>query len=89
MPTSLPLPIDKSSPIALYYQLAKILENAIRGGTLAPGTTLNDEVELAARLRISRPTVRKALDQLVDAGLVVRQRRVGTYVTTANQPRAS
>ena len=85
MTAPLPLPIDKNSPVPLYYQLALVLEGAIRSGALAPDTRLDNELELAARLRIARVTVRSALQHLVDAGLVVRTRRVGTYVTSPHQ----
>ncbi|MCM3487616.1 winged helix-turn-helix domain-containing protein, partial [Kocuria rosea] len=58
-----------------------VLECAIRSGTLAPGTKLDNELEIAAPLRIARVTVRSALNRLVEAGLVVRTPRVGTHVT--------
>ncbi len=85
MTASMPLPVDKNSPVPLYYQLALVLEGAIRSGTLAPGTKLDNEIELATRLRLARVTVRTALARLVDAGLVVRIQRVGTYVTDPDQ----
>ncbi|MFI7484182.1 GntR family transcriptional regulator [Kocuria sp. M1R5S2] len=85
MTATLPLPIDKNSPVPLYHQLALVLEAAIRSGALTPGTRLDNEMVLAARLRIARVTVRSALKLLVDAGLVVRARRAGTYVTDPDQ----
>ncbi len=81
----LSLSIDRNSPVPLYHQLALALEGAIRSGALAPGTKLDNELELASRLRIARVTVRSALQQLVEAGLVVRTRRAGTYVTSPHQ----
>ena len=50
-------------------------------GTAAPGTKLDNELELASRLRIARVTVRSALQHLVEAGLVVRTPGSGTHVT--------
>lgn len=85
MTAPLPLSIDRNSPVPLYYQLALVLEGAIRSGALVSGTRLDNEIELAARLRVARVTVRSALQHLVDAGLVIRTRRVGTYVTPAHQ----
>lgn len=85
MAAPLSLPLDRNSPVPLYYQLALALDGAIRNGALVPGTRLDNEIELASRLRIARVTVRSALQHLVDAGLVVRTRRVGTYVTPAHQ----
>jgi DNA-binding GntR family transcriptional regulator len=81
MTAMLSLPIDKNSPVPLYHQLALLLEGAIHSGALAPGTKLDNELELASRLRIARVTVRSALQHLVEGGLVVRAPRVGTHVT--------
>lgn len=77
---ALDLAVDRSSPVPLYYQLAQRLEAAIEAGTLAPGGLLGNEIALAARLGLSRPTVRQAIQSLVDKGLLVRRRGVGTQV---------
>jgi DNA-binding GntR family transcriptional regulator len=74
------LTVDKTSPVPLYHQVAQGLEDAIRSGELPPGTKLDNEIDLANRLNLSRPTMRKAMDQLVRAGLLVRKRGVGTQV---------
>ncbi|MEV4945481.1 GntR family transcriptional regulator [Streptomyces sp. NPDC053755] len=72
--------MDRSSPVPLYYQLARQLEAAIGSGALTPGTLLGNEIDLATRLGLSRPTVRQAIQSLVDKGLLVRRRGVGTQV---------
>ncbi|MGW4231134.1 GntR family transcriptional regulator [Streptomyces sp. NBC_01102] len=77
---ALGLGVDRNSPVPLYYQLARQLETAIEQGLLAPGSLLGNELELAARLGLSRPTVRQAIQSLVDKGLMVRRRGVGTQV---------
>lgn len=46
-----------------------------------PGTGLASERELAQQLGVSRPTVRAALDQLTQDGLLVRQRGRGTFTS--------
>ena len=74
------LTVDKTSPVPLYHQVAQGLEDAIRSGELPPGTKLDNEIDLANRLNLSRPTMRKAMDELVRAGLLVRKRGVGTQV---------
>ena len=79
-PTQLPLSVDRTSPVPLYYQLSQQLEAAVEQGRLAPGSLLGNEIELAARLGLSRPTVRQAIQSLVDKGLMVRRRGVGTQV---------
>ncbi|MFJ4961544.1 GntR family transcriptional regulator [Streptomyces sp. NPDC088729] len=76
----LPLSVDRTSPVPLYFQLAQQLEAAVEQGRLPPGTLLGNEIELAARLGLSRPTVRQAIQSLVDKGLMVRRRGVGTQV---------
>ncbi|GHJ41149.1 GntR family transcriptional regulator [Streptomyces sp. TS71-3] len=74
------LSVDRSSPVPLYFQLSQQLEAAIERGALTPGTLLGNEIELAGRLGLSRPTVRQAIQTLVDKGLLVRRRGVGTQV---------
>ncbi|NHI06176.1 Transcriptional regulator, GntR family with UTRAsensor domain [Streptomyces sp. KO7888] len=77
---ALDLSVDRSSPVPLYFQLAQQLEASIEHGALTPGSLLGNEIELAARLGLSRPTVRQAIQSLVDKGLLVRRRGVGTQV---------
>ena len=72
--------IDRSSPVPLYYQLAQAIEKAIREGELAPGDRFENELALAKRLTLSRPTTRRAFQEIVDKGLLVRKRGVGTQV---------
>ncbi|MFD3496914.1 GntR family transcriptional regulator [Streptomyces sp. NPDC058676] len=78
--SSLDFALDRSSPVPLYYQLAQQLEAAIEHGVLAPGNLLGNEIDLSVRLGLSRPTVRQAIQSLVDKGLLVRRRGVGTQV---------
>lgn len=80
LPEELFLDIDRSGPIPLYYQVASSLERAITDGTLPPGSRLENEVALGERLGLSRPTIRRAIQELVDKGLLVRRRGVGTQV---------
>ncbi len=83
-PVRLPLElfseVDRSSPVPLYFQLASRIEQAIVVGQLPPGARLENETSLGERLNVSRPTVRRALQELVDRGLLVRRRGVGTQV---------
>ncbi|MFD3571902.1 GntR family transcriptional regulator [Streptomyces sp. NPDC058671] len=80
--------MDRSSPVPLYFQLAGQLEDAVANGTLTPGTLLGNEIDLATRLGLSRPTVRQAIQTLVDKGLLVRRRGIGTQVvhSTVRRP---
>ncbi|MFI2373648.1 GntR family transcriptional regulator [Streptomyces sp. NPDC018964] len=78
--STLDFALDRGSPVPLYHQLAQQLEAAIEQGVLAPGDLLGNEVDLSVRLGLSRPTVRQAIQSLVDKGLLVRRRGVGTQV---------
>src|SRR6202453_32677 len=73
-------PLDRNSPIPLYFQIAENLTQAITDGTMKPGDRLDNELDLTERLGVSRPTVRQAVQRLVDQGLVVRRRGLGTVV---------
>ncbi len=74
--------IDRASPVPLYFQLARHFENAISSGSLKPGARLDNEVELAERLGLSRPTVRAAFAYLANKGMVTRKRGAGTVVAS-------
>jgi DNA-binding GntR family transcriptional regulator len=78
--TSGPITIDRTSPVPLYFQLAQHFESAIRSGVLKVGARLENEVQLAEMLGLSRPTVRAAFLYLANKGLVVRKRGAGTLV---------
>lgn len=64
----------------LYYQVATRLQQQIELGVLPVGGRLENEVELADRLGVSRPTMRKAIAYLVERGMLVRRRGVGTQI---------
>ncbi|GIH24179.1 transcriptional regulator [Acrocarpospora phusangensis] len=78
--TRLEFDLDRSSPVPLYFQVAEQISEAIRTGELTPGSRLDNEILLADRLGLSRPTIRQAIQYLVDKGLLVRKRGVGTQV---------
>lgn len=80
--------LDRQSPVPLYYQLSQELERAIREGDVKPGEHIETEVELAKRLGLSRPTVRQAIQDLVNKGLLVRRRGVGTQVVHSQMRRS-
>jgi len=53
---ALRIQVDRSSPVPLYFQVAQHLEQLIESGDLATGTRLENEIDLADRLGLSRPT---------------------------------
>lgn len=72
--------IEHASPVPLYYQVASQIEAAITSGELPVGARIGNEIDLAGKLGLSRPTVRQAIGSLVDKGLLVRRRGAGTQV---------
>ncbi|MGP8000670.1 MAG: GntR family transcriptional regulator [Streptosporangiaceae bacterium] len=82
-----PIPLDRTSPVPLYFQVAQHLEHAIESGELPPGAQLENEVQLAEQLGLSRPTMRRAMQYLVDRGMLVRKRGIGTQVVQAKVKR--
>lgn len=72
--------LSLNSDIPLYAQLVGIIKRHISSGTLAVGDLLPSEAELCRSLDISRNTVRQAIGDLEDEGLVVRKRGKGTFV---------
>jgi GntR family transcriptional regulator len=70
--------LDDNSP--LYMQLARKLAQDVRDGRYRAEQALPSERTLSEQLDISRVTARKAIDQLVDQGLVVRKRGSGNYI---------
>lgn len=80
MVKQLDIRMDRGSPVPLYHQLAEQLSHAITSGALEPGDPFENEIALAERLGLSRPTVRRAIHELVSQGLLLRRRGLGTTV---------
>lgn len=74
--------IDRDSPVPLYFQFAQQLQNLIEAGDLPAGTRLSNEIAMADQFGLSRPTMRQAMQHLVNKGLLARKRGVGTQVVT-------
>ena len=73
--------LDESSSLPLYQQLQRALREAIENGVIAPEDALPPERDLAEMLGVSRITVRKAIDELAEEGLLVRKQGSGTFVS--------
>lgn len=71
---------DVRAASPLYVQLAQKLAQAIRDGRYLADEALPSERVLSDTLQLSRVTARKAIDQLVEQGLVVRKRGSGNYI---------
>jgi GntR family transcriptional regulator len=72
--------LDESSSLPLYQQLQRVLRNAIEKRLVAPDDALPPERDMAEELSVSRITVRKAIDGLVEEGLLVKRQGAGTFV---------
>ena len=77
--------ISKNSPLPLYYQLKELLFELIKDGRLKTGDRLPAERKLAEYQNVSRMTVKKAVDELVNNGYLVRKQGSGTYVAELNK----
>lgn len=75
-----PLRADGAPP--LYHQVKSVLEERIHLGSLPPRSQLPSEPELCKEFGVSRGTVREALRELVDAGLVERHHGKGSFVSS-------
>ena len=84
---ALPIRVDRSSPVPLYFQVAQHLEQMIESGELPMGTRLENEIDLADQLGLSRQTMRRAIEYLVGRGLLLRKRGIGTQVVQAKVTR--
>jgi GntR family transcriptional regulator len=66
----------------LYRQIAGLITKSLDGGEWLPGQAIPSELELAARFKVSQGTVRKAIDELAAANLLLRRQGKGTFVAT-------
>jgi GntR family transcriptional regulator len=73
-------PLDPTGPLPLYQQLQRAIREAIQTQVLAPDDALPAERQIASELAVSRITVRKAIDGLVEEGLLVRRQGSGNFV---------
>ncbi|MGI5133751.1 MULTISPECIES: extracellular solute-binding protein [unclassified Streptomyces] len=78
--------IDPTQPLPVYVQLKNLLIQEIVGGRYGPGDRLPTEQELCAMYRISRTPVNRALTEMAEEGIVLRQRRHGSFVNPSWVP---
>lgn len=80
-PTAFPRhPVRRDASAILHQQVSEALRTHIKE-TLQPGALIPTEAELERRFAVSRATVRRAIDDLVAEGLLVRRQGKGTYVS--------
>lgn len=73
-------PADREASGPVWALLSTRLQDLVESGRLPPGTRIENEITLAAEVGVSRPTMRRALGDLVDKGLLRRRPGAGTQV---------
>lgn len=77
--------INPNSAVPLYKQIANIIAQDIKNGKYSYGDRLPSELTLKDVFGVSRITVRAAIAELIDEGLLVRSQGKGTFIA---QPKA-
>lgn len=72
---------SRQKGISLYYQIEKYICEKIQSGEWEKGMKLPTEPELSAQFGVSRATIRQAVANLVQRGMLVRRQGSGTYVS--------
>lgn len=81
--------LDKESLVPLYFQLQDFILSQIKTGNLEEGDMLPTEMDISKQLDISRPTVRQALNYLVNEGCIFRVKGQGSFVTRTKMAQES
>ena len=80
MATKLNVRVNRKRPESMTRQIREQLDTLIEAGTLAAGTLLPSERDLANTLKVARNVVRGAYEQLMDAGKLRSEGRRGRSV---------
>ena len=75
--------MEKEVTIPLHSKVYETLRSHIDEGIYNEGDLLPSENELCAVHRVTRPTIRKALDRLTNEGYIVRRQGKGSIVRGA------
>ena len=73
--------ILKNSPVPLHFQISEYLLNMLNRGDINPEKKFPTEEELQITFGVSRTTIRKAIDHLLEKGLLSRKQGKGTFWT--------
>ena len=73
--------VDKNSLLPLYHQVEASIRKYIANKIYLPGQSIPTEIELQEKFNVSRETIRRAVNNLVFAGLVEKRKGVGTFIT--------
>ena len=84
MATKLNVRVNRKRPESMTRQIREQLDTLIEAGTLAAGTLLPSERDLANTLKVARNVVRGAYEQLMDAGKLRSEGRRGRSVRSGS-----
>ncbi len=76
--------IDPNNPVPKYLQISNWLKEEISSGKFKEGDKLPSEAELTQMCDVSRATLRQAISSLVDNGLLIKKKGLGTFVKSAD-----
>ena len=74
--------VNHNSAIPLYLQIEEQLRTIIKGEEYKQGKMLPNEIDLSKQLGISRNTLRQAINNLVNEGLLMRKKGLRIRVNT-------
>lgn len=73
---------NRSDGVPFYIAIREDLASKIKKGVYLPGSRIPPEGELTKHYDVSRMTIRHAIDDLVNSGLLLRRQGIGTFVLT-------
>ena len=74
--------VDSSNPIPKYLQISAWLKELIQTGRYTEGDKLPSEIELSKTCDVNRNTLRQAIAELVTAGILRKEKGMGTFVSS-------
>lgn len=75
--------VNREGSYPVYRQIARWLESQITRGEWGPGSRIPGENELSTQLSVARGSVRRAIELLIERGMLVRVQGKGTFVAPA------
>ncbi len=78
--------MQRGAPIPLYFQIFQILRARIGSGAYAVGSQLPTDEALMQEFKVSRHTIRSAIQDLVTMGLVERFAGRGSFILGSQPP---
>lgn len=72
--------LEQNSSVPLYEQLKDLIARDIRSGRYGEGYRMPSEMEIENEYKVSRITVRRAISELCEEGLLVKKQGKGTFV---------